>query len=922
MSLQTFQTKDGNPLPSIEAHLDDDAESRFVLWDDIQKIGNVHHLLQGENVCCFAVNQEYRLQVPLRINVDDDEVLTVILQDGANTEAMEPEIAGVRLALQVYKALSEALKEGDLLNFDREKAMEILANMDHHYSNIQTDLAILSASDALTITTRTEMKLTQDKLIQLRDHAHQEDAKVKIEYLLAKQYYLLENQPSRLFFVLPAGINTLEHLDPASLKLRLYFLCDCDSSDVVSVSSLPNHIHLSTHHGHDISRGAEFVQTLGNYVLTVLELILYGHESYDVNIGPVESMQILKGVDATVATKFPQFSKDHFPTLVKATVEFLRQHATRKLKVLPDPTDLHKLPSFLGQLEERKTALGRLYRVPNDGQYARWICAGHFEENFDGDRRAAFQDVVQELGGWMDKQQGIAEVELHSGDATEAFCSKFAKEMGVSEVHVVFRYQASRDDVQRLLDAVTLAQVSVLNVGGIPFETLPPNNSVFGRMASNQSLQVFSVDNNISDSPTTRTFLGSVYAFGGLYLTTRLSPIRSYVDKGNTWEQIMVATSDFLEKMDYEEDGDTWEDKTDNLVNIFDTLSDLGMSAIALYNGDIKFEGTVEFHEGRYQGLVEVRFPTKLALRSVVCAGFLRRIIVDEVEPHLEEQFGYILRSSSNLSQIKALIKERELLRQILFYLHHYDTRKTGPMEVVLFEAVGDHERVLTTFTLNQPSVPAGKHSSSIVHLPGMSSTGVQMMVKEWNVDYMSWVLQDDEAYILDKLTEQHPLVLTSFVLDTASLSAAGLASVANTLGRSQLWDLDIMCNPIDPSMTDSIQQIVAKVSWSALQSLILVGDKAEQWLWTLCTITEFKQLDVLYLQRFEIRSKEVSQSNLSQSNLSPSSFLWIHKLIEHCPMMELILQSVFLYEERNRLIIDEAFESSSKQRVDWKSTA
>lgn len=790
--------------------------------------------------------------------------------------------------------------------------MEILANMDHHYSNIQTDLAILSTFNALPITTRTEMKLIQDKLIQLRDHAHQEDAKVKIEYLFAKQYHLLEHQPSRLFFILPAGINTLETLDPASLQLRLYFLCDCDSSDAVSVSFLPNHIHLSSHHGHDISRGTEFVQTFGNYVLTVLELILYGQESYDVNIGPVESMQILKGVDATVATKFPQFSKDHFPALVKAMVEFLRQHATRKLKVLPDPADLYKLPSFLGQLEESKTALGRLYRVPDDGPYARWICAGHFEESFDGDRRAAFQDVVQELGGWMDKQQGITEVELHSSDATEAFCRKFAEGMGISEVRVVFRYQASRDDIHRLLDAVILSQVTVLNVGGIPFETLPPTSSIFVQMALDQHLQVFSVDSNASESPTTRTFLGSVYAFGGLCLTTKLCPTRSYVDKGITWKQITDATNDFLEEMEYEEDGDTWEPKTGNLVNIFDTLSDLGMSAIALYNGDFKFEGTVELPEGRYQGLVEVRFPTKLALRTVVCAGFLRRIIVDEVEPHLEEQFGYIIRSSPNLSQIKALTKERELLRQILLYLYRYDNYKTGPMEVVLFEVVGDHERILTTIILNQPSVPAGKHSSSIVHLPGMSSTGVQMMVKEWSIDYMSWALQDDEAYILDKLTEQHPSVLTSFALDTASLSAAGLASVANTLGRSQLWDLDIMCNPIDLSMTDSIQQILAKVSWSALQSLILVGDNAEQWLWTLCTITEFKQLDVLHLQRFEIRSKEVSPSNLS-----PSSFLWIHKLIEHCPMMELILQNVFLYEERNRLIIVEAFESSSKQSVD-----
>lgn len=828
----------------------------------------------------------------------------------------EPEIAGVKLAFQVYKALSEALEEEDLLNFDREKAMEILANMDHHYTNIQTDLAILSTSTALPTTTRTEMKLIQDKLIQLRDHAHQEDTKVKVEYLLVKKYHLLEHQPSRLFFVLPAGINTLETLDPVSPQLRLYFLCDCDSSDVASVSSLPSHIHLSTHHGHDISRGAEFVQTFGYNVLTVLELILYGHESYDVNIGPVESMQILKEVDTTVATKFPQFSKDHFPTLVKATVEFLRQHAVRKLKVLPDPTELRKLPSFLGPSEESRTALGRLYRVPHDGPYTRWICAGHFEEHFDGDRRAAFQDVVQELGGWMDKQQGIAEVELHSGDTAETFCEKFAKEMGISEVRVVFRYQASKDDIQRLLDSVTLAQVSVLNVGGVPFETLPPSSNVFAYMGPNQPLQVFSVDSNSSESPTTRTFLGDVYGFGGLYLMTKRSPVRSDGDNGIAWKQITAATDEFVDKMTYDDDGDTWELKTDHLANIFDDLSDLEMSAIVVYNSDIKFEGTVELPEGRYQGLVEVRFPTKLAFSSVVCAGFLRRMIVDEVEPYLVDQLGSIIRSSPELSQIKAQITERELLRQILFYLYHYDDQKTGPMEVVLFESVGDHERTVAKIILDQPSVPAGKHSSLIVHLPGMSSTGVQMMVQEWSIDYMSWALQDDEAYILDKLTEQHPMVLTSFALHTTSLSAAGLASVANTLGRTQLWDLDIMCNPIDPSMTDSIQQTLAKVSWSALQSLILVGDNAEQWLWTLCTITEFKQLDVFHLQRFEIRSKEVSQSNLSQSNLSPSSFLWIHKLIERCPMMELILQNVFLCEERNRPIIVEAFESSSKQSV------
>ncbi|KAG0090642.1 hypothetical protein BGZ92_002545 [Podila epicladia] len=842
------------------------------------------------------------------------DTMSVALQSIRNTESM---IAGVKLTFQVYKALSESLADGDYLSYLREKAMEVLANMDHHYTIIQTDLGtIISApSESLPRTIRTAMKRIQDELVQLREHAHKEDALVRIEYLSGKKYYVLEHQPARLFFVLPAGINTSESLDPASPQLRLYFLCECKST----VSSPPRHTHLSTHIGHDIVRGTEFLESFGGYVQTVLEMILYGYsDSDDINIGPLESMQALNGLDATVSTKVPQLSKDHFPRLVKETIEFLRQHALRKLKVIPDPADLHRLPSFLGPLEENRTALGRLYRIP-EGLFVYWVCTMHFEEIIDGDRRAAFQDQIQLLGGVIDKQQGTAEIELNSSTTTEDFRKKIAQEMGISELSVVFRYQASQDEVLRLLEAVGGGQVSVLALVGVPFETLPPSESILKMVASNTSPQILSIVDNSSESSRIRTLLESelVYGWGGLYLTTKRSPIQSHGDNVTVWKQIENATADFRDNLiEYEHD-DTWEIKTERMVEIFDGVSGLEISDITLYNSNWKREGSFELSGGRYHGLVDVRFPTKLHISTVVCAGVLQRLLVDEVEHYLVEELGSIIRSSPMLSQIKAEIKERELLRQILFYLKHCDDQK-GSMELTLFEpTVTGRERILAMIALSHPSTSAEKCSSSIVHLPGMSSSGVEMVVKEWSIDYLSWALQDDEAYILDKVTEQHPAVLTSFTLDTTSLSAAGLACVANTLGRSEIWDLDIMCNAFDPSMSGGVQDVLMKVQWSALQFLNLVGKNAEQWLWTLCTIREFTQLDTFHLQRFEIRSKEVSQSNLSQSNLSPSSFFWIHQLIQQCPVMELILQNVFFTEERNWPILIEAIDSSLSLSVD-----
>ncbi|KAG0040025.1 hypothetical protein BGZ82_005675 [Podila clonocystis] len=827
----------------------------------------------------------------------------------------ESMIASVNLAFRVYKALSESLADGDYLRNFREKAMEVLANMDYHYTSIQTDLAgIFSApSESLPSATRTEMKHVQDELVQLREHAHKEDALVRIEYLSAKNYYILEHQPARFFFVLPAGINTSETLDPASPQLRLYFLCECRST----VSSPPRHTHISTHIGHDIVRGTEFLESFGGCVQTVLEMILYGYSDDDeINVGPLESMQVLDGLDATVAAKVPQLSKEHFPRLVKETIEFLRQHALRKVKVLPDPADLRKLPSLLAPIEENRTALGRLYRVPND-LFVYWICTVHFEELVNGDRRAAFLDQIQLLGGVIDKQQGTVEVEFNSSATTEEFRKSVFKEMGISEVRVVFQYQVSQDEVLRLLEAMNRGQVAVLDLGGVPLETLPPSGSIFKEMTSNSSLQIFSVVD--SESSTIRTFLGSqiVYGWNGLYLTTKRSPIPPLGDNGIGWEQIRNATSDFPDNLAEDDYDDTWEIKHERIVKIFNDLSDLEVSEIALCNSDWRHEGSFKFPEGRYQGLVEVRFPTKIALGTVVCAGFLQRMIVDEVEPYLVEQLGSVIRSSHRLSQIKAEIKERELLRQMLFYLQHYDDQK-GPMEVILFEPTVDgRERILATIALSHPSVSAEKSLSSIVRLPGMSSSGVEMVIKEWSMDYLFWELQDDEAYILDKATELHPSVLTSFTLDTTSLSAAGLTCVANTLRRSELWDLNIMCNAFDLKLLDDIQEVMAKVQWSALQFLKLVGENAEQWLWTLCTIGEFRQLHTFHLQRFEIRSKKGSQINLSQSNVSPSSFLWIHRLIEHCPVMELILQNVLLTTERNWPILTEAIDSSLNLSVD-----
>ncbi|KAG0022897.1 hypothetical protein BGZ81_008348 [Podila clonocystis] len=829
----------------------------------------------------------------------------------------ESMIVSVKLGFRVYKALSESLADGDYLRSFREKAMEVLANMDHHYTSIQTDLAgIFSApNESLPGATRTEMKRIQDELVQLREHAHKEDALVRIEYLSNKNYYILEHQPAQFFFVLPAGINTSETLDPASPQLRLYFLCQCRST----VSSSPRHTHLSTHIGHDIVRGTEFLEAFGGCVQTVLEMILYGYSNDDeINVGPLESMQVLSGLDATVATKVPQLSKEHFPRLVKETIEFLRQHALRKVKVLPDPADLRKLPSLLAPLEENRTALGRLYRVPYD-LFVYWICTVHFEELVNGDRRAAFLDQIQLLGGVIDKQHGTVEVELNSSDTTEEFRKSVFKDMGISEVRVVFRYHVSHDEVLRLLMAMNRGQVAVLDLEGVPLEILPPSGSIFKEMTSNSSLQIFSVVDNSSASSRIRTFLGSqiVYGWSGLYLTTKRSPIRPHDNSGIVWEQISNAALDFPDNLAEDDYDVTWELKHESIVEIFNDISDLEISEITFYNSDWRQEGSFKFPGGRYQGLVEVRFPTKIALSTVVCAGFLQRMIVDEVEPYLVEQLGSVIRSSPRLSQIKAEIKECELLRQMLFYLQHYDDQK-GPMEVILFEPTVDgRERILATIALSHPSASPEKSPSSIVRLPGMSSSGVEMVVKEWSMDYLFWELQDDEAYILDKATEQHPSVLTCFTLDTTSLSAAGLTCVANTLRRSELWNLSIMCNAFDFKLLDSIQEVMAQVQWSALQFLKLVGENAEQWLLTLCAIREFRQLGTLHLQRFEIRSKKASQSNLSQSNVSPSSFLWIHRLIEHCPVMELILQNVLLTEERNWPILIEAIDSSLNLSVD-----
>ncbi|KAG0032379.1 hypothetical protein BGZ82_006574 [Podila clonocystis] len=193
---------------------------------------------------------------------------------------------------------------------------------------------------------------------------------------------------SSLFIVLPADLGSWDDMDPSTHHFRLYFLCDVWLRD--GLKDIPQHAHLSNHPGYDLSQLQEFLQTYGEYVLRVLDMIKHGYSDRNYGIPALDPQAFLWDCDPMVLGKV---SEDNIIRLVDKAIAYLQE--------LSPPRWSSKL-----ELTRAQSAKIKEYLVVQDSGDVGGGLHRHLE---------AMEEFVHSRGGHLDFQKATLRVELDIG---------------------------------------------------------------------------------------------------------------------------------------------------------------------------------------------------------------------------------------------------------------------------------------------------------------------------------------------------------------------------------------------------------------------------------------------------------------------------------------------------------------------------
>ncbi|KAG0091795.1 hypothetical protein BGZ92_011644 [Podila epicladia] len=173
------------------------------------------------------------------------------------------------------------------------------------------------------------------------------------------------------------------------------------------------------------------------------------------------------------------------------------------------------------------------------------------------------------------------------------------------------------------------------------------------------------------------------------------------------------------------------------------------------------------------------------------------------------------------------------------------------------------------------------------------TDTPVNIDFLQWDCDYVFWHLSDYSTSFLNAASQQHPSALTSFIMDVSQLSPVGLSFVPEILRRSSLEHLTVMCTLFHPSLANYFARLLDSVQWCILKSLILSGDKIDEWcqLWP-SPISP------------RLLSFQITGWSSAVQMLSHSSALFIHQLIFSSPLVELHFENVQFQEKCDWVLV------------------
>ncbi|KFH74192.1 hypothetical protein MVEG_01405 [Podila verticillata NRRL 6337] len=388
--------------------------------------------------------------------------------------------------------------------------------------------------------------------------------------------------------------------------------------------------------------------------------------------------------------------------------------------------------------------------------------------------------------------------------------------------------------------------------------------------------------------------------FDRFLLQSTISPVRLNLDWVNLREDLN-RVSDLVCTAQVEYDCNT---AAGELQKVLEKHRLADVTTVTIYNNlwDAVFD--LKKH-----AIIEVASVDMDCPKAVLSSGSLRKVTVNLDHTKISHGFFHMVQTNKLLQELNISYSGHNVLSHTEHILRMWHDSSSS-FSLTLLDRMEDSQgRIFAHLSRVDNELP-GNRSLDLTINPStrqhQATDGhVGILFLEWDCDHIFGQLSDYSASFVEMATQQHSTVLTLFTLDASWLTCDGLASVQNILSRSSLEHLHVVCTRFDPSVSESIAQVLSSVPWLTPKSLVVSGDKIDEWLklWPLPIDSQ-----LLCLQ---IRGAGDLQ------DLSHSCVLLIHQMVSSGLLIELNLTNVQLQDERDWTFLVESLDSSPLKTLD-----
>ncbi|KAF8927942.1 hypothetical protein BGZ52_003916, partial [Haplosporangium bisporale] len=597
---------------------------------------------------------------------------------------------------------------------------------------------------------------------------------------------------SKFFIVLPADSGSWENSDLSSCQFRLYFLCD-NSKDGVSLTGVPQHVHLSNHPGYNLKRPREFFHMYGDYVLRVLLMVKHGYSDNMYDIPALDTYKILWKQDTHPGGNLIKYT---IKNLIDGTIAYIQEISPPKWIMEPGLTRSQSaaIKTYL-DIQNGGNAEGDLHQYIDYKQHVSWGCKVHKQQYSCCKSLTFLQDFVFGQGGCVNMQQARLDIALQSSIEASYFRFLLTGSKHSFNIAISLNWKMSRDYIKELCQEIARTKAVVLDIDGITTHIHPQGYMHYTRN--------FFMDQTGSDSGLQLITLlkypqpqeQCIY-IGKFSLQSKLSPTRS----AHSWVELRTDLEKFGRMVSNSEEPSKCITAAMELQSVQRKHGLSDTTSVTLHSE--KWAIVFDLKEGV---VIEAYSMDAGCPRAFCSSGTLCKLTVDLAELEFDKDFFQMIKTNTKLEELNVSHTGHDV---IYFFEHIVKTwhESSSHFCLILVDRMHDTQgRIIAKMVIQQcgsdgsesSNGPGSSNGSGSSDGSGSSTLEVDQLNNRvikflhWDCDHVFARLSDYSASVLDMATLQHSSTLKLFTLNASQLSQDGLASVYNVLRRSSLEHLN-----------------------------------------------------------------------------------------------------------------------------------